>query len=192
MTVESIQIKQKLWSNPDQCQLKIDILYHNPRLVKPAASGCEVKIGENNLVQLYGHQVWTWNGEKKQLEEKPQANQHRDWLFSATELQQGATEPPKGSFTTITLSSEKGSTCLLASKSKVEGDVAAEPTPNTLGTFAQTEGTKISGGEALQHFWNGKEYIGFKTGLIFAGEPAKLEGENKATDASQEIGFFEK
>jgi hypothetical protein len=184
------QVKIQLYNTPDQAQAKIWLKYHEPKLVKPVLSGCVVEIGKGNEVKVFGHQGWKWNGEKKQLEEKPQKEQRVDWIFTPTELAQGATELPKGTFTTISL---KGTGCgALVGTFNVTGSTTGEPTPNTLETWSKEQTTKYPG-PPKQHFWNGKAFIGVEPALVFAGNPAVLKGEDKIKfDLTIEAALFEK
>jgi hypothetical protein len=184
------QVKGQLWNSADQGQVKLLIKYHEPKLLKPELKGCEVKVGENNEVKVEGHLAWKWNGEKKQLEEKPQLVQKPDWIFLSSQLAQGAKELPKGAFTKITFS---GTGCgTLVGSFNVEGSLSGEPTPNTLEEFNRTQTTKYPGPK-LQHFWNGKEYVGVETGLKFGGNPAVLQGEDTIKiDLTLESAPFEK
>ncbi len=196
VTVESekAQVKGVIYNNPDQCQVKIEIQYQNPKTASPH---CHVVVGTNNIVKIYGHQVWKWNGEPKQLEPAEQKNQVRDWLFLPKELQQGANGLPAAStFAIVTFTSE-GGTCLLAGKDPVEGSVTAEAVPYQLGVWRTTEEQNVAGGAGKQHFWNGTAFKGFETGLTFLGA-AKLEGKfsvktiGRQQNAPQELAYFEK
>jgi hypothetical protein len=116
--------------------------------------------------------------------------QKPDWIFLASQLPQGAKELPKGSFTKIIFS---GTGCgSLTGSFSVEGSFSGEPTPNTLEEFSRTQTTKYPG-PRLQHFWNGKEYVGIETGLKFGGNPMLIQGEDTLTiDLPLETAPFEK
>jgi hypothetical protein len=196
----SAQVKGIIYNNEDQCQTKVEIQYHELSVIN--FPGCIVKLNSNNIVKLFGHQVWKWNGTKEQLVENPQAHQVRDWLFLPTELQQGATglPTPAGTYTNITFRNRSGKEgCILASvQNPVTGSATVQALPYQLGTWNTTEEQIATGGEGKQHFWNGKEFIGFETGLFFAAEPAKYEGSfnikttGRQQEAPQEIAYFEK
>ena len=172
---KSEQAKGIIYDNALQGQIKLEIKYHEPKLIKPELKGCEVKIGESNAFKLMGHLVWKWNGEKKQLEVQPQSKvQGADIIFTPSEISENSTELPKGIFTTITL---KGAGCgVLAGTFKVEGSEVGEPKPSKLETFSSETMIATPAGKKKQHFWNGKESVGVETGLIFAGNDASLIG----------------
>jgi hypothetical protein len=199
LTSPSTQVKGIIYNNADQCQVKILIDYGTVSVV--GAPNCNVTVNSNNSIKIYGHQVWKWNGTKEQLEEKSPLAQVRDWLFLPFELPEGATELPKSTipYATITLTSNKNGTCLLASKQlPVEGSTTVLAAPYTLGKWAATEEQIATGGEGKQQFWNGKALIGFETGLKFNSAASKYEGITKVKttgrqqEAPQEIAYFEK
>jgi hypothetical protein len=201
------QVKGILYNNPDQCQAKVSITYNNPVLVGFEKT-CEVKVNGNNVVKLFGHQAWKWDGTTKQLEEKKQELQHRDWIFLPVELQQGATGLPTGTpFAAITITSKPGFTCLLTVNQRpVEGSatVAGFANPQIskedqkIGTWGLVEELVSLGGEGAQHFWNGTKFIGVQTGLTFGGLPATYTGRfqvnpigKQGKTPPQEIAYFE-
>jgi hypothetical protein len=174
------QIKIQIFNRPSQAQIKIRLVYHNPKLVKPVVKGeCEVKIGENNEVVSFGHVGWKWNGTTKQLEEPPKKEQKLDLVVTAKELSEEATELPKETFTTITL---KGAGCgVLTGKFPVNGSLVVEPKPPNLEEFSNEIGSKYSAEVLEQHLFNAKtgKNFGVKTGLFLGTEPALLKGEDK-------------
>jgi hypothetical protein len=206
MDSEKVQVKGIIYNNLDQCQAKVSLTYSEPKL-EGFEKTCEVKINGTNVVKLFGHQAWKWNGTKVQLEEKSQALQHRDWIFLPVELQQGATGLPTGTLEAITITSKPGFTCLLAMPQvKVEGSATVEGFANpqktlgdqNLGEFAVVEELRSLGGEGAQHFWNGTRFVGVQTGLKFGGEPAKYVGKfevnpigKQGKTPPQEIAYFE-
>jgi hypothetical protein len=205
---EQVQVKGILYNNPDQCQAKVILTYSTPKVV--GEPNCEVKLNGNNIVKLFGHQAWKWDGTAAQLLEKPQMLQHRDWIFLPVELQQGATTLPTGTpFTTITITSksekEKCNPLFLLSQAKVEGSATAAGFINPqktiedqkIGTFGTVEEIRVTGGEGAQHFWNGTKFIGVQTGLKFI-EPSKYTGTlevnpigKQGKTPPQEIAYFE-
>jgi hypothetical protein len=202
-----VQVKGIIYNNPDQCQAKVSLTYNEPKLVGFEKT-CEFKINGNNVVKLFGHQAWKWNGTKAQLEEKSQALQHRDWIFLPVELQQGATSLPTGTpLATITIASKPGFTCLLTvAQRPVEGSATAEGFANPqiskedqkLGTWGRVEELRFLGGEGAQHFWNGTKFIGAQTGLTFGGPAAGYKGRleinpigKQGKTPPQEIAYFE-
>jgi len=186
----SVQVKGIIYNNTLQGQTKLKEIVHEPRLVKPELKGCAATIGENNIISVTGHLAWTWNGTKEQLTEQPQLNQKPDGIGVPAEIAEGATELPKGTFTTITL---KGSGCgVLLGTFRIEGSAALEGTPENLEEWARTLTVRIPEGKRKQHFWNGKEFIGVETGLKSASNEASLSGQAKAKSVTQEIAAFEK
>jgi hypothetical protein len=185
---------------------KVILTYSEQKIV--GAPNCEVKINGNNVVKLYGHQAWKWDGTKTQLEETKQEKQHRDWIFLPVELQQGATGLPTGTpLETITITSKPKVTCLLTTaQMKVEGSATAAGFANpqktkenqNLGEWGAVEEIRITGGEGAQHFWNGSKFIGVQTGLKFGPEAAKYLGTvevnpigKQGKTPPQEIAYFE-
>jgi len=201
------QVKGIIYNNPDQCQAKVSIKYQEPIVIVGAEKNCEVKVNGNNVVKLFGHQAWKWDGTKKQLEEKEQKLQHRDWIFLPVELQQGATGLPKEqTFASLTITKKNNETCLPAiNQLPVTGSatVAGFANPQiskenqNLGEWGLVEELRSTGGEGAQHFWNGKEFIGVQTGLKFNGA-AKYRGifeintiGKQEKTPPQEIAYFE-
>jgi len=206
------QIKGIIYNNADQCQTKVAIVFETFQIVEGGKSleACEVKINNNNIIKLNGHQAWKWSGEKKQLEEKSQAGQHRDWIFLPSELQQGATglpNPETGpAFASIRIG--PGATgCplngteqfLVRGSTTVAGFAAQKGKENqNLGEWGKAEELVATGGEGAQHFWNGKQFIGVQTKLTFGIEPAKSIGKREVNTIGrqgktppQEIAYFE-
>jgi hypothetical protein len=172
----SAQLKGNLYNNEDQCQAKVEIVFGT--LTIAGFPGCVVTLPHQNVLKLFAHAAWTWNGEIKQLEEKPQTNQRRDWLLLPVELQQGATGLPKTEipFTVINIASGK-ETCLLATRQlALKGSMAKEAKPATLAEFREEEEVTLLPNRTKQHFWNGREFIGVETGLTLNSEEATIEG----------------
>ncbi len=191
----SAQVKGILYNNADQCQAKVEIQYHE--ISVEGNPGCIVTVNRDNIVKLYGHRVWKWNGTKAQLEEKKQESQFPDWLFLPAELAQGAKEVPKGVYAEVEYATKTGEKCFLSgNKLAVKGSTGAETEPAQAGTWGTVEKQLISKGVALQHFWNGTEFIGLKTGLEF-GENAEYKGQFTIETTGyqgrpkQEVAYFE-
>lgn len=186
----SVQVKGIIYNNPLQGQTKLKMTYHEPRLVKPALSGCTTTIGENNTVSTLGHLVWKWDGTAKQLTEETPLLQKPDGIAVPSEITEGATGLPAGTFTTISL---KGAGCgVLIGTFKIEGSTILEGTPENLGEWSTSITVRLPEGKHKQHFWNGKAFIGVETGLKSAGSEANISGEAKAKADVQEISAFEK
>jgi hypothetical protein len=188
IAAKSVQVKGVLYNVKLQGQVKLLLKYVEPRLVKPALKECEVKLGVNNEVKTEGHLAWKWNGETKQLEEKPQVSQKPDLIFTPAPLEVGAKELPKGSDTTVTF---KGSGCgVLVGVSKIGESQSALPKLANLEEWSK-EPAIASPGWKRQHFWNGKESIGAETGLTLGGNPATLAGSMQIKAPGTEVAIFE-
>ncbi len=196
ITAGQAQIKAEIYNNNLQAQTKIQISYHELKLANPNFPNCVVTVGTGNVIKVYGHQMWKWDGTSTQLHEQPVQQQRPDWVFLPTEPQQEATElPNNNTFTTIKLT---GAECgILAGTYPVKGSVAAAITPPNLGEWGFNETQKIWPTSQKQHFFNGKENIGAETKLTFGGTAAELEGEfstktiGRQQNAPQEIAHFE-
>jgi len=178
ITSKQVQIKGIIYNNDQQGQAKLEFVYEQPTLVKPE-SKCTVTIGKNNVVKVFGHLAWTWNGELKQLEEQPQLHQTPDWLFTGQELQQEAKELPKGvPFTTIALT---GSNCIANGITRaVTGSVAATIEPSQLGFYGTEQKSEALPNGTFQHFQNGLGVaVGAKTGLFLGENEATLKQTNQ-------------
>jgi hypothetical protein len=194
----SVEVKGNVYNNALQGQTKDLLTYVEPELVKPAASNCVVTIGTNNMVKLFGHQAWKWNGTEAQLHEQPQAEQKPDWIFLPAELQQGAEELPKElTFVTITLSKGSGGTCALAGTFPVKGSSAVAVEPPNVGEWGTAETQKVLPNGQKQHFWNGTKNVGVETKLVLGTEPTELKQQTKVKTlgrqggAPQELAHFE-
>ncbi len=191
ITSTSVQVKGVIYNNALQGQIKILLKYHNPKLTEPNFPNCEVKVGENNEVTTFGHLMWKWNGEKKQLEEEKQkeAGQKWDIVFTPAEIEAGATALPEGVFTTIHLT---GAECgLLVGPHNVKGSQSVIPEPKQLEEWSKQLNVGFPGWKQ-QHFWNGKEFIGVEPKLFLGNEPATLTGQVEAHADVQEIAVFER
>jgi hypothetical protein len=184
---KDIQIKIQIYNGPDQCQIKISIQYHNPKLVKPVIAECETEIGVQNKIQVKLHAAWKWNGTTKQLEEQPQKEQQTDWLATTTDLH-GTTSLPKGEFFQITYRK-----CgPLTGKVPIKGTERVWVIPEHVEEFKTKFKFVIQAGKWQQHYWSGKQFIGGETGLEFGGNPLDLTGEGELTTEKQELALFEK
>lgn len=189
IVAKQVQVKGIVYNNALQGQAKLEFAYSQPAITKPAQlAGCPVIIGTRNVVKVFGHQAWTWDGTTSQLEkQKQQPEQKPDWIFIGQELQQGATGLPKGvPFTNITIGGVAG--CTIAEKTPlqftVEGSVAAAVKPEHTEEYSTSQTAEALGNGALQHFWNGEKNVGSETKLIFGGEAATL----KQTDTVNTFG----
>jgi hypothetical protein len=189
IAIKSVQIKGAIYNNALQGQVKVELIYAQPMLIKPALKECTVTVGESNIVRLKGHLMWKWNGTQKQLEEGAPTAQNPDMVLSATEIESGAKEIPKGEITKVVL---KGSGCaILAGSYKVEGSQTGLLSPSSTEVWSSTLSVRtLESSEFLQHFWNGNAFAGVKTGMLFAGNAASLIGQ-MTMKASQEVAIFE-
>ncbi len=195
----SLQVKGAVFNAPNQGQIKLELVYNQPHLVKPALSNCTVVVGTKNIVQVKGHLMWKWNGTKEQLIEQPQAHQTVDLGFTAVEPQQQEKEETEaltaGTFSTITLTG--GGCGVLAGTFNVTGSEVGIPSPNTLGTWSKTLAVntvehKQGTGRWLQHFWDGKGFQGAELGLAVGANVASLVGQTTVNAEQQEVAVFEK
>jgi hypothetical protein len=204
-----VQVKAAIFNGANQGQIKTELVFRQPVLGKPEVKGCNVVIGNSNIVVVKGHLAWKWNGEKSQLEEEiPSKGQTPDLIFTPTELPVQKPEPAllnlsgagSGGFTTITLS---GSGCgATAGTYTVNGSQVGIPNL-ILNEFSKglavrtvgSEGVSVEGkkipGTFFQHFWNGTAYLGAVFGISTSGNPSALETQIGLT-ASQEIAIKEK
>ena len=193
IVAKSVQAKGIIYNNSLQGQIKVLLKYHEVKLAKPALTGCEVKVGTNNEVTSEGHLMWKYRGNAKELsQEEPQEalGQKVDIVFTPIPLKEGATELPKGTFTSIALS---GTPCgVLAGKFEVKESQSVIPKPSQLQEWSRNLVTIFPGWKE-QHFWNGKEVVPVKNvGLTFGGGPATLTGSVESIADFQEIAVFEK
>jgi hypothetical protein len=192
IVAKSVQVKGIVYNNTLQGQIKVTLLYHEPKLVKPSFPNCQVKIGvnKNNEVKAEGHLAWKWNGTKAQRILQPQRKEQApDIIFTPKEIANGETKLPEGTFTQITLT---GTECgVLAGSFPVKGAQSATTKPEHLEEWSTKLITAFPGWKQ-QHFWNGTEFIGVEPGLVFSGNPATLTGTVEAKSAAQEISVFEK
>jgi hypothetical protein len=190
ITAKSVQAKGIIYNNNAlQGQIKVLLIYHEPKLVKPIEEGCEVKIGTNNEVKAEGHLAWKWNGTKAQLEEKQQkVTQKPDIIFTPAPIKAGETKLPEGKFTEITLGKSCG---VLVGTFAVKGSQSVTTKPANIEEWSTTL-TTIFPGWKQQHFWNGTEFVGVEPGLVFGKNTATLTGSVESQSAVNEISVFEK
>ena len=187
---KSLQIKGIFYNNSLRGQAKLELKYLEPKLVKPVLKECQVKFGTSNTLKLFGHLAWTWNGEKKQLEEKGQGTQTPDWVFLPSEIVEGANEPPGEQ--PITNVAFKGSGCgVLLGTFVLEGGEVLSPKPEKVGEWTSSETLTTAQGKTKQHLWSGAESFGMETGLTLAHEPATMTSESKIKDPGQEVSLTE-
>ena len=205
----SVQIKGSIYNNALQGQIKLGLAYNEPTITKPELKGCTVTIGASNIVQLKGHLMWKWNGEKTQLEEKtPSANQTPDLVFTAVEPQQQEPLMEKvnytkiGVFTSVTF---KGTGCGILAGTFSIGGSEVGISNHLLGEWSKklavrttaSQGVKIEGEKELtpntfyQHFLGGEKFQGTEIGLTVAAHPASLVGQTEMEAQQQEIAIFE-
>ena len=66
ISASQVQVKGIIYNNDQQGQAKLEIAYAQPRLVKPSLANCNVTVGPKNVVKVFGHLAWTWNGTTEQ------------------------------------------------------------------------------------------------------------------------------
>lgn len=195
------QVKGIVYNNADQCQSKVSVTYEN--LSVEGMPLCAVKVNSNNVVKLFGHQAWKWNGTAEQLNKENQKEQHRDWIFTPVELQKGATGMPTATYASLTFT---GAGCsILVTQQPVQGSATAEGFAAQKGVenqnleqWGKVEEIVSKGGEGQQHFYNGTKNVGVQTALKFGSEPAKYKGTlevitigKQGKTPPQEIAYFE-
>lgn len=192
------EVKGVIYNTALQGQAKLLMTFFEPKItVPPADAECEVKIGSNNTLKLLGHQAWTWDGTKTQLEEQPQKEQKPDWIFLPQELPQDAEELPKATFYTLTISKGPKGTCNAVAVFPVNGYAAAAVEPADIGEWSSNEKVTFLENGTKQHFWNGKKNIGVESFASLGGEKVELVGQYKLKaigsqgGAPQEIAHFE-
>jgi hypothetical protein len=187
LTSSQVQIKGLIFNNALQGQARLEFAYNQPTAIKP--SSCTVRVASNNVVKVFGHQVWTYNNELKQLTEQPVQNQKPQWLFLGQELQQGAGNLPTGvPFTSITFS---GALCPISGQGNVIGSIVAAVKPEQLGAFSRDQVAESLLNGSLLHFWNGASNITGASALKFNNEEAKLVQTGKVSVVSaEEVGLW--
>jgi hypothetical protein len=184
ITSSRVQVKGAISNNAFQGQVKLELIYNQPQLIKPAASGCSVTVGAKNIVQVKGHLMWKYVAGGNELNEQGAAEQKVEMVFTPKEIQQGATAIPTGVFTTITLA---GSGCLLAGTNNIEGSQIGYPSPGLEEFSTNLAVRTTAGAEQLVHFWNGEKNTEGKVGLKFANNESNLIGQTQTKANQQEI-----
>jgi hypothetical protein len=197
-------VKGAISNGEHQGQIKLEIVYEQPRLIKPALKECNVIVGEKNIVTVKGHLAWKWNGEQSQLStanSQKELGQTWDFIFSPIEPQEQKPFPEidkldttaAGTFANIQLT---GSGCgIIAGTVAVSGTevgIPNRPIEEFNKTLAVRTAESSSEGSFLQHVWVGSRFQGELIGLRFAGNAANLIGQTEVTAAQQEIAVFEK
>ena len=202
ITSTGLQVKGAIFNGPDRGQLKLELVYNQPKLVKPNKPNCVVTVGEKNIVSVKGHLMWKWDGTKTQLEKvAQQTEQTPDLVFSAVEPTQQKPFVEKvnmtnnGTFTTISL---KGTECgVLAGMFNVSGSEVGIPNPAHTEEWSKKLAVRTVEGQPeigtfLQHYWDQEAFQGALVGLTFAGNSASLIGQTEVEAAQQEVAVFEK
>ncbi len=192
ITASSVQVKGAISNNAFQGQVKLELIYNQPRLIKPTslASTCVVKVGENNIVQVKGHLMWKYKKGGSELTEQGAAGQKPEIVFTPKEIAQGATALPGGVFTEIHFST---SGCgLFPPVAPVEGSQIGYGSPSGLGEWSTNLAVRTTGGtEELVHFWNGEKNVEGKVGLKFDKNESSLIGQTEVKANQQEIAVKE-
>jgi hypothetical protein len=202
ITSTSLQVKGAIFNGPDRGQLKLELVYNQPKLKVPNLPNCAVTVGEKNIVVVKGHLMWKWDGTKTQLEKAvQQPEQTPDLVFTAVEPQQQkpfvetVNMKNNGTFTTVAL---KGAECgILAGTFNVSGSEVGLPNPAHTNEWSKKLAVRTVEGQPgvgtfLQHYWDQEAYQGALVGLTFANNPASLTGQTEVEAAQQEIAVFEK
>ncbi len=188
----SVQVKGSISNNVFQGQVKLELIYNQPHVVKPAgvASTCVVKIGENNIVQVKGHLMWKFKKGGTELTEQGAAGQTPELVVTPKEIQQGATSLPGGVFTTLHFAATGCG--IFPTLANIEGSQLGFGFPSELGVFSQELAVRTTEGqEQLVHFWNGEKNVEGKVGLKFGLNEASLIGQTLNKTNQQEIAVKE-
>jgi hypothetical protein len=178
LSASKVQVKGALSNSQLQGQIKLEIIYTQPHVVKPVALAgtCVVKIGENNIVQLKGHLVWKYAGVAKELAEEGAAGQKPEIVLTPKEISHGATDLPGGTLTNIHFATTGCG--LFPTVAPVEGNQVALLSPPGLEEWSTSLSARTKGGkEELVHFWNGEKNVEGKAGLKFDNNEASLIGQ---------------
>jgi len=177
ITSKDLQVKTAIFNGVLQGQIKQELVYDQPTIVKPALKGCAVTIGEKNIVQVKGHLMWKWNGEAP------------DVVFTASEPA-SQSEVVNGVLTTVAL---KGTSCgILAGTFTIAGSEAALPSPAHEEEWSKTLALSVVQQESVQqHFWTGETFKNLKVGLLLAGHSASSAGQVVLNPLQQELAIFE-
>ncbi len=193
---QSVEEKDNIYNNPDQCQSKVELVY-NERSVAAPFTGCTFKVNRNNLVKLYGHAGWKYGGKEAELTEEPKILQKPEVILTPVSLQEGAKELPSGTFGTLIYQTITGQKCALnGTEIAVSGSARQRINSSALEVWVTTTIGITEKGEGTQDFWNGTAFIPVTTGLKF-GEGASYKGTVEAKSvgrqggAPQEIALFE-
>jgi hypothetical protein len=184
---KSVQVKGLIYNNELQGQTKLEVVYNQPELKKPALKEkCSVTLGSHNIVQLNGHMVWKWNGAKGQLEEEPSlAGQYPELVFTPSEIALFSEALPKGTLVTVSFGSGCG--VLVGTKANFEGSEVGVLTPQASEKeWSKSLAFHTVAGKMKQHFWNGAENIGVEPGLELSKGEASMLGTVKLTQAKRE------
>ncbi len=197
-----LQVKGAIFNGPDRGQVKLSLVYNQPRLTLPNKPNCAVTVGEKNIVVVKGHLMWKWDGTKTQLEKAvQQPEQTPDLVFTAVEPQQQKPFVEKvnmtnnGTFTTVSL---KGTECgVLAGTFNVNGSEVGIPNPARTEEWSRKLAVRTVEGQPgvgtfLQHYWDQEAYQGALVGLTFASNSASLIGQTEVESEQQEVAVFEK
>jgi hypothetical protein len=203
ISFSDILLRSILFNTPAQGQDISTFTFVTPKLVKPALTGCEVKIGKENIVVLKGHLMWKWDGTRTQLEAVNQrtAGQRVDVGFTPvvpteqTPFVEELDYRSIGGLTSVTFSPAANCGVLAGTFTLGGSDVAMpnlepEEFHRTLSMMSYVNSGQPRG--LLQHFWGGTRNQGAKLGLTLDREPASMPSQTTAETEKQEIAVFEK
>jgi hypothetical protein len=197
------QVKGAVFNGPDRGQVKLEIVYNQPKLIRPNKPECIVTVGEKNIVVVKGHLMWKWDGTKTQLEKaEQQPEQTPDLVFSAIEPPQQKPFVEKvdltkgGTFTVVNFKTLEKCGAFASGPINVSGSEVALPTPSQVAEWSKTLAVRTiptpqSPNTFLQHYWDQEAFQGAKVGLTFGSNPASLIGQTNVTAEQQELAIFE-
>ena len=201
----SVQVKGAVYNGPNRGQIKLEIVYNQPKLVKPNKPTCIVTVGEKNIVVVKGHLMWKWDGTNAQLMLNPQQpTQKPDLVFTAIEPTQQkpfveTLDMTKGgTFTTVNFKSLATCGAFATGPINVSGSEVALPSPSQVEEWSTALAVRTIPTQEppnaffFQHFWDGEAPQGAKIGLTFGSNSASLVGQTKVNAQQQELAIFEK
>jgi len=197
-TAPGVKITGLIWNNNLQGQAKLRLKFPPIKVTTPNLPECQPEVfsqkGAHNVLYAEGHLAWAWNGEKKQLEEQKQEAQNPDIIFvpPGTQIQQGASALPTGTFGEIKFPATIGCGVLAGITAAITGSTVGHLIqPENVNQWSNILRISTTEGTQKQHFWNGEKFIGAEPGLLLAALPASLIGEDTLEMLRQEVAVRE-
>lgn len=185
--VGEVEVEGTVWNETNQGQGELKTKFTNVK--DPALPTCNVTVTVPEPYRI--HLMWKYAGNEKELTEQPQSQQKWDGFIIPLKtelLEKGVKE--NNTFATVGFAGA-GCNLLNGIKSTAVGSVAFSGNMGLEG-WSQTPTLFFPGQSLWQHYWNGKEFVAIKTGLLFGKEPAKFLGPVQIKFEKQEVAVFEK